>query len=312
MRVAVLLGGFSSEREISLRSGRAVAEALRTKAGVEVRPVDVRDERVEELAAGSCDVAFIALHGRFGEDGGVQEVCERREIAYTGSGPRASRLALDKVQAKELFSAAGLTTAPWRVCPAADGIERACAGVAALGAGPVVVKPRTEGSSVGVSIVRAPGQLEPALREAWRFGPDALVERFVAGREFTSGVLGELSLPLVELRPKREFFDYQAKYQDDRTEYIVAPPLPPEVTRRVQQAGLGAHRALGCKGFSRVDVILAESGEPVVLEVNTIPGMTERSLFPKAARAAGIPFPDLCERLCLMAVAPLTQGQPQG
>ncbi|MBI3269961.1 MAG: D-alanine--D-alanine ligase [Planctomycetes bacterium] len=301
MRVAVLMGGFSSEREISLRSGAAVADALRSR-GFTVLPVDVRDERVEELAPGCCDAAFVALHGRFGEDGGIQTLCEARELPYTGSGPRASRLALDKVQAKELFVAAGLSTSPWRVCPASEGCERARAGLASLGL-PVVVKPRAEGSSVGVSIVREAAALDAALTEAWRFGPDALVERFVAGAELTVGILGERALPLVELRPRREFFDYQAKYQDTRTEYVVAPPLDPEATRRVQEAGLGAHRALGCKGFSRVDVMLPATGEPMLLEVNTIPGMTERSLFPKAARAAGISFAELCDRLVQEALS---------
>ncbi|MBI5367962.1 MAG: ATP-grasp domain-containing protein [Planctomycetes bacterium] len=206
------------------------------------------------------------------------------------------------MQAKELFSAAGLATAPWKVCAEVDGVESARIAVALLG-GAVVVKPRTEGSSVGVAIVRDPAELEPALRGAWKYGPDALVERFVPGREFTVAVLGGEALPVIELRPKREFFDYEAKYADQRTEYVVNPSLSPELLRRIQAAGVEAHRALGCEGFSRVDIMVGADGAPVVLEVNTIPGLTERSLFPTAARAAGLAFPDLCERLVAMAVA---------
>lgn len=293
LRVAVLLGGVSSEREVSLRSGKAVADALEA-AGFPVTRVDVQDEALSGLPADGVDAAFLALHGRYGEDGGVQAALEARGVVYTGSGVEASRVAMDKVLAKERFRAAGVPTADWSVVTSATKTF----GVIL----PAVVKPAAEGSSVGVTVVREAKQLVAAVRTALAYGGRALIERFVPGREMTVGILGERRLPVIELRPKRDFFDYEAKYQDARTEYIVDPPLKPEERRAVQEAAWAAHEALGCRGMSRVDVILAEDG-PVVLEVNTIPGLTERSLLPKAARAAGIDFAALCAEILRLAIS---------
>lgn len=291
LRVVVLLGGVSSERDVSLRSGKAVMDGL-TAAGFPTTCVDVTDERLEGIDPEAVDVAFVALHGRFGEDGGVQAALEARGVLYTGSGVDASRLAMDKVSAKMLFRVAGIPTADWAVVASADDPPMPL---------PVVVKPRSEGSSLGVSVVRDPAEYRPAVVRALTYGGEALVERFVPGREMTVGILGERRLPLIELRPMREFFDYVAKYQDARTEYVVDPPLTPSERRAVQEAAWAAHEALGCRGMSRVDVILGADG-PVVLEVNTIPGLTERSLLPKAARAAGIEFPALCEEILRLAI----------
>lgn len=291
LRVAVLLGGFSSEREVSLRSGKAVADAL-AAAGFPTTRFDVTSERLEGLDSEAVDVAFLALHGRFGEDGGVQAALEARGVLYTGSGVESSRLAMDKVAAKTRFRAAGVPTADWAVVPAAAEAPLPL---------PVVVKPRSEGSSVGVSVVRTEGEYASAVRKAVEHGGEALVERFVSGREMTVGILGERRLPAIEMRPMREFFDYEAKYQDARTEYIVDPPLAQAERRAVQEAAWAAHEALGCRGMSRVDVILGPDG-PVVLEVNTIPGLTERSLLPKAARAAGLEFPALCGEILRLAI----------
>jgi D-alanine-D-alanine ligase len=301
MRIAVLLGGFSSEREVSLRSGAAVVKALRA-LGHDVREIDVRDERIADLDRDPPEIAFIALHGRFGEDGGVQALLQGKGIPYTGSGVEASRVAMDKVAAKARFVRAGVPVAPDVLVREAEGLEAATRAALAFGL-PAVVKPVAEGSSVGVTIHREAGTLEAGLAEAFRHGGAALVERFVAGRELTVGILEDRALPVVELKPARAFFDYEAKYQDDRTMYVVDPPLEASARERVQGAGLAAHRALGCEGFSRVDVMLSERGEPCVLEVNTIPGLTERSLLPKAARAAGIGFGELCERIVRQGVA---------
>lgn len=294
LRVAVLLGGFSSEREVSLRSGKAVADAL-ASAGFPTTRIDVTSERLEGLDADAVDVAFLALHGRFGEDGGVQAALEARGLVYTGSGVEASRVAMDKVASKERFRAAGVPTADWAV------ISAPVSKLALPLPLPVVVKPRAEGSSVGVSIVRAEGDYAAAVAKAVKLGGEALVERFVPGREMTVGILGERRLPVIELRPVREFFDFEAKYQDTRTGYIVDPPLALEERRAVQEAAWAAHEALGCRGMSRVDVILGPQG-PVVLEVNTIPGLTERSLLPKAAGAAGMDFAALCAEILRLAI----------
>lgn len=303
MRVAVLLGGFSSEREVSLRSGAAVSKALRER-GHDVHEVDVRDEAVADLDRVRPEVAFVALHGRFGEDGGVQALLGAKRIPYTGSGVAASRLAMDKAASKARFAEAGVPAAPDRIVRREDGIAAATEAAIAFGL-PVVLKPVAEGSSVGISIHRTTETLAAGLEEAFKHGGATLVERFMAGREMTVGVLEDRALPVVELKPARDFYDYEAKYRDDRTVYVVDPPMAAAEREAVQAAGLAAHRSLGCEGFSRVDVILGGAGTPCVLEVNTIPGMTDRSLLPKAAGAAGISFPELCERI---ARSGLTRG----
>lgn len=299
VKVAVLMGGTSSEREVSLRSGQAVARALEG-LGYKVVAVDLKTETGMELETLRADVCFIAMHGRFGEDGRLQRLLEDRGFLYTGSGPVASELAMDKLKSKILFMLRRVPTAPYRTLRAEDSPARLELLAEALGY-PVVTKPRCEGSSVGVMIHRDASTLPQGLEAARRYGDTCLMEKFVFGREMTVGILDGRALPLIEVRPKREFFDYAAKYQDPDTEYLVNPELPPAVREACQEAALEAHRTLGCEGFSRVDLIVTPDGRPAVLEVNTIPGLTERSLLPKAARAAGLEFPQLCETILKLA-----------
>jgi D-alanine-D-alanine ligase len=264
----------------------------------------VRDEVVQELPALRPDVAFIALHGRFGEDGGVQRRCESYGIPYTGSAPTASALAMDKDASKRAFQAAGVPTASWRTIdppfrPAAIAIL-----LRAHAPGlPCVVKPTSDGSSIGVSIVRHESELAPALAVIERLGSPAIVEAYIPGREFTIGVLGEHPLPPIELVPQRTFYDFDAKYgAGSGTEYRVDPALPPDLRAALMALGLAAHRSLGCEGVSRTDIRMDGEGHLFVLEVNTIPGMTPRSLLPKAAAAIGIDYGALCEHLMTLAL----------
>ena len=298
--VGVLMGGTSSEREVSLRSGAAVAQALRD-AGQSVVEVDLQTETGRELDDVKIDVAFIALHGRFGEDGTLQRLLQDRGIPYTGSGPQASRAAMDKVEAKRLFKAKGVDTPPHRVITRGDSVVLLEQCARALGY-PVVMKPRAEGSSVGVTVHRDCSTLLDGAAETFRHDAVGLMEKFIAGRELTVGILDGTALPIIELRPKDGFFSYEAKYQRQDTQYLVDPSMSDLDKRRVQRAALEAHKALGCEGVSRVDVILTPLCSVHVLEVNTIPGMTERSLLPKAARAAGLDFPQLCWRLVELAL----------
>jgi D-alanine-D-alanine ligase len=304
MRIAVLMGGVSSEREISLLSGEGVAAALEGR-GHDVARVDVREESLEGLRALAPDVAFIALHGRFGEDGGAQRRLESLGVPYTGSGPAASALAMDKDASKRAFIAADVPTPAWRLVEPPFRPEALAILLRAYAPGlPCVVKPLAEGSSIGVSIVREERELAPALTLVEGLASPALVEAFVEGREFTVGVLGERALPPIELVPRRAFYDYQAKYAaGSGTEYRIDPPLPFALRDALLETGLAAHRALGCEGASRVDIRVDPSGRPWVLEVNTIPGMTPRSLLPKAAEAAGIGYGELCERIVALGVS---------
>lgn len=292
MNIVVLKGGFSSEREVSLKSGAAVAAALRSR-GHDVREVDVTCDFVDFDALEGADVVFIALHGKFGEDGQLQEMLERRGIPFTGSTAAASALAMDKAAAKERFRGAGVPTPDAAVLKADNprAVAKAARAVAAAIGYPVVVKPCCEGSSVGVSIHRGPETIARGVAEAFKCGDRVLVERYVPGREMTVGVFEGRALPAIELRPAQEFYTYDAKYRDTRTEYVVAPDP------KVEATAMKAHASLGCNGFSRVDLRVTDDGQVFVLEVNTIPGLTDRSLLPKAARAAGISFEDLCDRI---------------
>ena len=297
--IGVLMGGCSSEREVSLRSGAAVAEALRS-IGHKVVEIDLKSEDGREFEDVHMDVAFIALHGRFGEDGRLQQILQRRGIPYTGSGPEASRAAMDKVEAKRLFKLKSVETPPHRVIARGDSVDLMEHAARALGY-PVVMKPRAEGSSVGVTVHEDRATLLDGAAECFRHDPIGLMEKFIVGRELTVGILDGRALPVIELRPKSRFFDYDAKYRSPDTQYIVNPPLTELDRRRVQKTARDAHEALGCEGMSRVDLILTPFCSVHVLEVNTIPGLTERSLLPKAARAAGIEFPQLCWQITELA-----------
>lgn len=302
-RVAVLMGGKSAERDVSLVTGEQVARALQQK-GYEVARLDLDDSLLDAVRTQQIDVVFIALHGRLGEDGTVQGMLEVLGIPYTGSGVLASALAMDKVAAKKVFSFEGISTPAFLALRRGEsvGAKRL---VAELGL-PVVVKPSCEGSAIGVTVVREEAQLEPAIAEAMRCTDEVLFERYVEGTEITVGVLegdGPEALPTLEIVPANEMYDYEAKYTPGMSEHIIPARIPEESRRRAQELAIRAHRALGCRGFSRVDFIVDTSGEPFLLEVNTIPGMTGTSLFPEAAKAAGIDFPDLVERLVLQAVS---------
>lgn len=307
------MGGPSQEHAISLKSGRGVVEAL-TRRGWRVEALVVPESLAMEEASAftaralqrlGAEVAFIALHGRFGEDGIVQQVCEALHLAYTGSDPEASRLGMDKIASRRRFEEAGLRVPRWRSIDPQDP-QTLHAALAQIPL-PVVIKPADQGSSLGVSLVREPRALAEALAQAGAFSRSVLIEEFVAGRELTVGVVGDRALPAVEIRAHQPFFDYTAKYTPGMTDYLVPAPLAPLLERAVQEAALAAHRALGCRHLSRADMILTPDGVPVVLELNTIPGFTPTSLLPKAAACAGLSYDALCEQLVLMAAHDLLQ-----
>lgn len=288
-RVVVLKGGPSAEREVSLASGAAVARALRG-VGYDVTEIDVVDDSL--MLPRDVEVVFIALHGRFGEDGGVQSILEERRVPFTGSGSEASRAAFDKRISKRLFERFGVATARYALVGRGASIPFEL---------PVVVKPPCQGSSIGLSIVFEEAEWSAALEEALRYGEEALVEVYLPGRELTVGIVDDLVLPVVEIRAPGGRYDYRAKYTKGVTEYLVPAPLDSETTRRCQELAWSAYQALGCRGMGRVDIRLTPESEAFVLEVNTIPGFTETSLLPKAARAAGLEFPALCDKILSLA-----------
>lgn len=301
-KIGVLMGGKSAERDVSLVTGEQVARALETR-GYAVERLDLDDSLLGMLQAGGVDCVFIALHGRLGEDGTVQGMLEVLETPYTGSGVLASALAMDKVATKKIFSYEQIPTP--RFCVARQG-ETSLDSITAELPPPVVVKPVREGSAIGVNIVREADALPAAVAAAFACDDEALVEEYIAGTEITVGVLeGEQlqALPSVEIVPANEMYDYDAKYTPGKSEHIIPARIPERAKARSSELAIRAHRALGCRGFSRVDLIVTADGDPYVLEVNTIPGMTGTSLFPEAAKAAGIEFPDLIEQLVLQALA---------
>jgi D-alanine-D-alanine ligase len=324
MKVAVLMGGRSSEREISLRTGHGVAQSLR-QLGHEVTAVDAGTGRLleagrEEAAASQtalerapisslvsasamrdAEVVFVALHGGDGENGTLQALLELAGKPYTGSGVLASAMAMNKAVSKRLFEHEGIPTPPWQLLGA--GATAGQIEVERLGGFPLVVKPNAEGSTVGLSIVQDAAGLPAALRLAAEHGADILVERFIPGREMTVAVLGDQVLPIVEITPKSGFYDYESKYTAGRSEYECPARLPEDVTTRMQSLGLRAAQVLGCAGVSRVDFRLDPQNEPYCLEVNTIPGMTPTSLVPMAAQAMGMSYDELVDRLLQLAVA---------
>lgn len=314
--IVVLMGGISSEREVSLRSGNAVVNAL-INAGFNVTRIDVKDKKIEELDCMDVDVAFIALHGCFGEDGDVQQLLESKGILYTGSGVKASKLAMDKLATKQRFIEAGLKTPDYITAMHFQEFSEVEASVRKFSL-PIIIKPTKNGSSIGISIVRDMEDLQTSLKNAFEVEYKVLIERYIQGREFTVGILDDKALPIIEIKPATEFFNYEAKYRDDRTKYLVVEPalekdegagldsssvgfLPPFLYRKAQQLAVNAHRVLDCRGFSRVDLMMDDCGEFYLLEVNTIPGFTEKSLLPKAAKAAGMTFPELCEKIVELA-----------
>jgi D-alanine-D-alanine ligase len=293
-KVAVLYGGRSSEREVSLNSGRGCAEALRSR-GYDVALIDVDLQIAERLRSTGAVVAFIALHGRFGEDGCIQGLLESMGIPYTGSGVLASALGMDKAFSKLLFHDNGLLMADYRVFPH-ERATQITAGDLPFGL-PAVVKPAGEGSSVGIQIVRSADHLTAACLEAAQYKGEIIIEQYLTGHEVQVAVLDGKSLGAIEVVPSREFYDYTAKYTAGATQYFYPARLPAEHLAGVCRAGEVAHCALGCSGVTRNDFIVSPTGDPYVLEVNTLPGMTATSLVPKIAAGNGISYAELCERL---------------
>ena len=297
LTIAVLLGGPSAEREVSLRSGAAMAKALRSLGHV-VHEVDPPPGALE--LPGGTDVAVLALHGTYGEDGTVQAELEQLGVPYTGCGVAASLFAFDKVVTKRRCIAAGVPTADFVVFNSVTEWPEGWLP-------PVVLKPTRQGSSVGLQFVDATADFPRALAESLRFGGEVVMEKRIIGRETTVGILDGQALPVVEVRPKQGAYDYANKYTAGRTEYLCPAPFDAATTARIQEAALGAFRSIGGRDYGRVDVMVRDDGSPVVLEVNTLPGMTETSLLPKAAAAAGIGFAQLCQRMVDLA---LRTGRP--
>ncbi|HEX8715550.1 MAG TPA: D-alanine--D-alanine ligase [Gemmatimonadaceae bacterium] len=333
MRITVLLGGTSSERDVSIASGLRIAAALRSRghqvAAVDTArgPLSVEDERalvagqlvktapphretLEDLARdalgrlakflperGETDVVFVALHGGTGEDGTLQALLDLTGLPYTGSGHLASALAMDKDLSKRVLRVAGVRTADWLMAPAGAEQVRAELGF------PVIVKPSREGSTVGLTLVKQPADLEPAIAEARRYDDEVMIEAYIAGRELTVGVLGDEVLPVGEIIPKHEIYDYECKYTPGMADERFPADISREQTQALQQQAMSAFRALKLSGYARIDFRLTASGESYCLEANTLPGMTELSLIPQAAAAAGIAFPELCERIAMLALS---------
>ncbi|MBN1405426.1 MAG: D-alanine--D-alanine ligase [Candidatus Omnitrophica bacterium] len=287
MRVAVLLGGRSSERDVSIKSGTAVFEALKG-AGVDAVCIDVSDDPVKQIRDEKADVAFIALHGKFGEDGTLQAMLDRENIPYTGSGPKASRLAMDKLASRQIFEKSGVPVPKYIV------MKMGAAPYFSDLSFPVVVKPNKEGSSIGLTIVSDKKDLDKALKQAFLYDDDVLVEQLIEGEDLTVGILDDNALPVIHIKPKSGIYDYKSKYTQGMTEYVVPADINETNAREAQRLGLLAHKLLGCRCFSRVDIMLSKRGAMKVLEVNTIPGLTATSLLPKAAKAAGIDFARMC------------------
>lgn len=290
-RIAVLMGGPGSEREVSFATGKGIATALRSLGAV-VTEVDVKGPDFE--LPPSTELAFLALHGTFGEDGQVQKILEERGIAYTGDGVAESELAFDKIRSKEAFRQHGVATPYWQIVNVG---QRPTIPI------PFVIKAPREGSTVGVHIIKNDGEIDAAMADAAKYAQELLVEKFISGRELTIGILGDQALPILEIIPKGGFYDFTNKYPflnpaaGGGAEHVCPAKIPDEQSRAIQDLALRAHRALGLQVYSRVDVMLSDEGEPTVLEINTIPGMTEASLLPEAAAAAGIGYSDLCARI---------------
>lgn len=298
-KVAVMLGGVSAEREVSLKSGNAVLSALKV-AGVDAFAFDPQQQSMAELAETGAERVFIVLHGRGGEDGSMQGALQQLGLPYTGSKVLGSALAMDKIRCKWLFQAQQLPTAPFAVVHSND---TDFAGLLASLGGKVMVKPANEGSSIGMSAASSAEELQQAITAALKYDSEILVERWINGREFTVSVLNGQVLPIVEMRTPRPFYDYEAKYQSSSTEYLCPAPLNTQQTAAMQETALKAFNAVGASGWGRVDIMQDESGQHYVLEVNTVPGMTEKSLVPMAAKAAGLSFQQL-----VLAILSQTEG----
>lgn len=291
-KIAVLYGGDSAEREVSLKSGIAITNGLR-KAGFEVEPIDTLNFDLHKLVEQGINRVFIALHGSGGEDGRIQGALEYLKLPYTGSGVLGSSLSMDKIRSKQVFNALGLPTAKFCVVEQQHYDTKTSSKVLAELGQKVMVKPANEGSSIGMAIANDAKELDVALQNAFEYDDEILVEAWLGGSEFTVAILGEQALPIIQMITPHEFYDYQAKYQSSSTQYLCPCDLDPQNEAKVQQLALKAFRATGAKGWGRVDLMQDADGNFNLLEVNTVPGMTESSLVPKAAKVAGFDFAQL-------------------
>jgi len=309
MKIAVLMGGHSLEREISLKSGRRVYEALKEK-GHEAVPFDVDEDVVDKLIKLRPDLVYIALHGKYGEDGTIQELLEILQLPYTGPGVYANIVSFDKVISKEIFNIKSIPTPKSYALSTGSFKEMGAASVLgktikSLGL-PVVVKPGSQGSALGISYAKSETELPQSVIRALSYSDKVLLEKHISGIELAVSILGNnppKALPVVEIVTKKEYFDFEARYTMGATEYFVPARLSPKITKKVQETALAVHEALHCRDVSRVDIILDEKETPYVLELNTSPGMTETSLLPMAAKESGIDFPELVDSLVKMAGA---------
>ena len=308
-RIGVLMGGMSAEREISLRTGQSVQKAL-LKKNYKVYPIDVTTSLAQKLLKNKIEVAFIALHGRGGEDGTVQGMLEIMQIPYTGSGVLASALALHKGMTKNILSYHRLPTPDFQIVKAEE-IKRPNFHRKIKTPLPLVIKPIAEGSTIGASIVKQKRKLRDACEQAARFDHHILIERFIEGKEITTGILDGEALPLIEIVPRDGFYNFRSKYTPGNTDYIIPARVKKSVTSKIQQLAVKAYHTIGCEGVARVDSILdLQNSQPYILEINTIPGMTETSLLPMAAQYAGVSFENLVEKIVL--TARLKRVQPEG
>ena len=291
-KIGVLMGGFSTERAVSLKSGQAILESLR-RQGYQVIGVDVDRQVAEKLAHEKIELAVMALHGRWGEDGTIQGLLEIMGIPYSGSGVMASAVGMNKVMTKRILESYGLPTPRYQVLDRSSVLSKLPAGFDL----PVVIKPATQGSTVGVSIVSDGSQVEAACEEAFKYDPQILMEEYIAGREIAAGILDHEPLPLVEVIPKEKLYDYKAKYTSGMSTYVVPADMSKEKKEEIQAMVLKCHQAIGCEGCTRSDLRLTDGGNPYILEINTVPGMTKTSLIPKAALAAGMDYDALVARI---------------
>lgn len=297
-RVGVVMGGFSHEREISLRTGAAVLKALIAK-GYHAIKVDPKEDGLAKLSLEQIDVAFISLHGRYGEDGCIQGYLEMQHIPYTGSGVFSSALCYDKMRTKNYLKPFGVALPQHELVKKGDDVNVVSQSIKIKL--PLIVKPNREGSTIGIKIVTGPNDLVGAINEALQFCDEVLIEEFIRGTEVTVGVLADKALALVEIAPKSGFYDYQAKYTAGMTEYFTPARINASLTKKIQKISEEIVARLDCRGSPRLDFIIDDRGDTYFLEINTIPGMTETSLLPKAAKVAGIEFDELCEKILLAA-----------
>ena len=306
MKITVLYGGTSGEREVSLSTGRGIIEALK-KNGHEVTGIDFHPEKLSELSQLDTDLVFIGLHGKYGEDGRIQGVLDILDIPYVGSGVLASALAMDKAKAKQIFQLNGLPVAKGKTFPASKPGEEIMREILLHFSLPLVIKPNQEGSTLGLTIVKTKEQLPEAIELAFASDQTLLVEEFIPGKEYTVAVMGEQqweqALPVIEIVPKNEYYDFDSKYKPGGSEHIIPARLSEAMTGELQNMAVHAHQLLGCKVYSRVDFIISDTHQPVILEVNTLPGMTPTSLYPDAARYLGWSYEEMMEKFIALSLS---------